>query len=53
MVHVTYVQVLNIQVLFIIYVFIVLRFKKSSMRGNQMKTEHPLQSDNGICFIQK
>ena len=23
------------------------------MRGSQMKTEHPLQSDNGICFIQK
>ena len=22
-------------------------------RGSQMKTEHPLQSDNGIGFIQK
>ena len=21
--------------------------------GSQMKTEHPLQRDNGICFIQK
>ena len=24
-----------------------------SMRGSQMKTEHPPQSDSGICFIQK
>ena len=32
---------------------ILISWKWLCIRGSQMKTEHPLQSDNRICFIQK